>query len=121
MPNVADYVIISDPQIILETGVSITHTFNFDLGTGVDHSQPAILQFYCRFTNTADRLGIQSLLNGTPVSTIGNVTGVHLGTIHEVVPSGLTQDNANRLDVKIVDGTGAVAVSDIVIFVKRAL
>ena len=35
MPDVADYRVISDGSVTLQTGGDIDHTFNFDLGTAV--------------------------------------------------------------------------------------
>lgn len=119
MPDVADYRVISDGGVTLQTGGDIDRTFNFDLGAAVSHGQSAILQFFYVSSSNANNLSFRFSLNGTTVRTI-NVTGNHFATIHEV-QSGLTQDNINQLDIQIVGGTGSVTISDIVLFVQRTV
>lgn len=119
MPDVADYRVISDGNVTLQTGGDIDHSFSFDLGTGVQHNQHAILQFFYVSGNNANNLSFRFTLNGTTVRTI-NVTGNHFATIHEV-QSGITQNNTNNLEVRIVGGSGTVTISDIVLHVQRAV
>ena len=119
MADVADYRVISDGNVTLQTGGDIDHSFSFDLGTGVKHNQHSILQFFFVSGNNANNLSFRFSINGTSVRTI-NVTGNHFATIHEVA-SGITQNNQNNLEVKIVGGTGSVTVSDIVLHVQRTV
>lgn len=119
MPDVADYRVISDSGVTLQTGGGTHQTFGFDLGTAVKHNQPAILQFFYVSSSNASNLTFRLSLNGTPVRTI-NVTGNFFATIHEV-QSGLTKNNANQLEVGIVGGTGSVTITDIVLFVQRTV
>jgi hypothetical protein len=113
----ADYRVISDNAVTIQTGGDIDRTFNFDLGTTVRHNQQSILQFFYVSGSNANNLSFEFRLNGSVVRTI-NVTGNSFATIHEV-HANLTRDNANQLDVRIVGGSGSVAISDIVLFVQR--
>jgi hypothetical protein len=117
MPDVADYRVISDDSITLQTGGDIDHSFNFDLGTAVQHGQSAVLQFFYITSSNANNLTFRFSINGTLVRTyIAN--GKLFGTIHEV-QAGVTRDNGNTLDVRIVGGSGSVVISDVVLFVQR--
>lgn len=117
MPDVADYRVISDGGVTLQVGGDIDHTFTFDLGTAVRHNQHAILQFFYVSSSNANNLSFRFAINGTAVRTI-NVTGNHFATIHEV-QAGVTRNNQNELDIRIVGGTGSVTISDIVLFVQH--
>jgi len=119
MADVADYRVISDGGVTLQTGGDIDHHFTFDLGTAVKHNQHAILQFFMVSASNANNLSFRFSVNGTAVRTI-NVTGNHFATIHEV-QANITKNNMNELEMRIVGGTGAVTISDIVLFVQRAV
>jgi hypothetical protein len=119
MADVADYRVISDGDVKLQTGGDIDHTFTFDLGTAVQHNQQAILQFFYVSSSNANNLSFRFAINGTAVRTI-NVTGNHFATIHEV-QGGVTKNNQNELEIRIVGGTGSVTISDIVLFVQRTV
>src|ERR1051325_289233 len=99
MPDVADYRVISDGGVTIQTGGDIDKSFTFDLGTAVKHSQPAILQFFFVSSKNSDNLSFRFSINGTAVRTI-NVTGNFFGTIHEV-QSNVTRNNQNELEVRI--------------------
>jgi hypothetical protein len=117
MPDIADYRVISDGSITLQTEGDIDHTFDFDLGTAVQHGQSAVLQFFYRTSNNANNLTFRFSINGTPVRTM-IVNGNLFGTMHEV-QAGVTRDNGNTLDVRIIGGSGSVEISDVVLFVQR--
>ncbi len=119
MADVADYRVISDGPVTLQTGGDIDHSFSFNLGTAVQHNQHAILQFFYVSGSNAKNLSFRFSINGKAIRTI-NVTGNFFATIHEV-QSGVTRNNVNDLEVKIVGGTGSVTVSDIVLFVQRTV
>ena len=119
MPDVADYRVISDGGVTIQTGGDIDKSFTFDLGTAVKHSQPAILQFFFVSSKNSDNLSFRFSINGTAVRTI-NVTGNFFGTIHEV-QSNVTRNNQNELEVRITGGSGSVTISDIVLFVQRTV
>lgn len=120
MPDVADYRVISDTDITLRADGPLNHSFTFDLGTAVKHDQPAILQFFYKTFNNPANLLFRFSINGTEVRQV-NVSGLQSGTIHEV-QSGITKNNVNKLDIRIMGGIGGgVTISDIVIFVQRAV
>ena len=119
MPDVADYRVISDGSVTLQTGGDIDHTFNFDLGTAVKHNQSGVLQFFYVSGKNANNLSFRFSINGTAVRTI-NVTGNFFATLHEVVRN-VTKNNANNVEIRIVGGSGAVTISDIVLFVQRTV
>ena len=119
MANVADYRLISDASITLRTGGDIDHSFSFNLGTAVAHSEPSILQFFYVSHSNANNLSFRLSLNGKELRTI-NVNGNHFSSIHEA-HSNITRNNVNQLDVRIVGGSGTVQISDIVLFVQRTV
>ena len=119
MADVADYRVISDGNVTIQTSGDIDRSFTFDLGTGVQHNQPAVLQAFYVSGSNANNLSFRFSINGTAVRTI-NVNGNHFSTIHEV-QSGVTKNNQNELEVKIVGGSGSVTISDIVLFVQRSV
>jgi hypothetical protein len=118
MPDVADYRVISDSGVTIQTGGDIDRDFNFNLGTAVQHGQDSVLQFFMVSGSNANNLSFQFAINGTPVRTI-NVTGNHFASIHEVARS--TRDNDNRLSVRITGGSGSVTLADIVLWVQRSV
>ena len=120
MPDVADYRVIRDSGSTIQTGGDIDKSFDFNLGTAVKHNQRKVLQFFYVSSQNANNLSFRFSINGTTVRTI-NVTGNSFGTIHEVIGSGITHDNNNEIDVRIVGGSGSVTVSDILLQVQRAV
>ena len=119
MADVADYRVIRDSAITLQTGGAIDKDFSFNLGTAVKHNQHSVLQFFYVSASNANNLSFRFSINGTTVRTI-NVNGNHFATIHEVT-NNVTKDHVNELDVKIVGGSGRVDISDIVLWVQRSV
>jgi hypothetical protein len=116
MADVADYRVISDAGVTLETGGDIDHTFRFDLGTAVKHTQPVILQCLYETRNT-ELLMFRLVLNGSGMKQI-TVRGEAIATMH-AVQDNVTRPGLNELTVEIREGTGRVKISDIVLFVQR--
>jgi hypothetical protein len=117
MPDVADYKVISNQPVILQTGGDIDHTLTFDLGTAVKHSQFAILQFYLEILDAED-MTLQFVLNGTNVGKFDLLHGRIMTTLHSTF-TGQTQNGLNKLTIEIRSGTGHVKISDVVLFVQR--
>jgi|ERR1041384_1669927 hypothetical protein len=116
MPDVADYRVISDGGVTIQTGGDIDHTFTFDLGTAVKHNQSQVLQWFYVSSSNANNLSYRISINGTAVRTI-NVTGNFFSTIHEIC-ANVTHNGSNECEIKIVGGSGSVTISDIVLFVQ---
>ncbi len=119
MADVADYRVISDSSVAIQTGGDIDKEFHFDLGDAVKHGQHVVLQFYYVSASNASNLSFRFSINGATVRTT-KVTGRHFGTIHEVARN-VTRDNDNELKVSIVGGSGKVSISDIVLWVQRSV
>lgn len=120
MADVADYRVIRDNGFTIQTGGDIDRSFDFNLGTAVRHNQRAILQFFYVSSSNASNLSFRFRINGSTVRTI-NVNGNSFGTVHEVVNSGVTRDNSNEIEARIVGGSGSVTLSDVVLHMQRAV
>jgi len=120
MADVADYRVIRDSGLVLQTGDDIDHTIDFDLGTKVQHGQQCVLQWHMESASNASNLTYQLLINDKGARKY-TVTGKFFGTMHEVTARGITHDNENKLKVVIVNGSGKVTVSDIVLWVQRSV
>lgn len=119
MPDVADYRVVRDGSVTVQTGGDIDKEFSFDLGTAVKHDQNCVLQFFMVSGSNASNLSFAFEINGTSIRTI-NVNGNHFATIHEVARD-VTRDNSNSMKLRITGGSGSVTVSDIVLWVQRSV
>ena len=117
MADVADYRVIRDANFTIQTGGDIDRDFDFNLGTAVQLGQQSILQFFYVSSQNASNLRFRFSINGNSIRTI-NVTGNSFGTIHEVVGRDVLRGGNNNIVVTIIDGSGSVTISDIVLFVR---
>ena len=118
MAEVTDYCIVRDGPFTLETGGDIDATHSCNAGSAVLPNRKSILQFFYVSSTNASNLSFRLRINGTTIRTI-NVNGNSFGTVHEVVSSGVLKTGNNEVESRIVGGTGAVTISDIVLFVQR--
>lgn len=119
MPDVADYVAITDGALNIATGADIDKEVNFNLEPAVRLGQQSILQFFYVSSSNASNLTYRFSINGTEIRTI-NVTGNFFSTIHEVIGGGVLASGTNTLKAEIVGGSGSVSLSDIVLWVQRS-
>jgi hypothetical protein len=117
MPDVADYRVIRDGSVTIDTGADPDKEFDFNLGTEVRRDQNSILAFFAR--SDASNLSFEFLINGNSIRTIHVKNGNLFASIHEIVGGGKLKDLINKLKVRIVNGSGSATISDIVLFVQR--
>jgi hypothetical protein len=135
MPNVADYVVVSDANLeitfpnLAGALFSIPSTallsekaiLSFQLDTGVTSTTITTEGGPVVFTPTPVNLKWKSRINGTKIGE-----AIHQGrnycAVHEVFSGSLLHTGSdNQFDVSVESGTGTVRVSNIVVWFQHAV
>ncbi len=126
MRMLADYKVLIDHAFTLSA--SETHTLEFELpsdaalpaatGDGTAPQRPLIM-FTANPTNSASGLNCEIRINGDMAMSITFNEGVRR-TLHESIGGNRFLPGAvNSLEFNVVDGTGSVSFSDVVVWFQR--
>jgi len=119
MPRIADYAVISDGSVTIQTGGNIDADFNPDLGNEVHLPSRSILSFLVAAQNGANNPQLRVRVNGVQQLNGTLPDGPFVTTLQELVNANVLQNGVNNFEFAIVGGTGTLNISDVVLHYQR--
>lgn len=119
MPRIADYSVISDGSVTIQTGGDIDADFNLNLDNGVDLPSRSILSFVVAAQNGANNPQLRVSVNGAQQLNGTLPDGPFVTSLHELVNANVLQNGANNFEFAIVGGAGTLNISNVVLHYQR--
>lgn len=116
--TVADYIVLRDVDRTIESGGRVRWQQNFTMPAATKLNESMFLQWFMVSGTNARNLQYRFSINDNVIRTIV-VTGNHFATIHEALPGNNLRIGRNRIEVRVVGGSGSVTLSDIILHFQR--
>ncbi len=119
MRTLADYVVIRDTSVKLEMGKTEAFTFNLPTDVMVSNSNTRPIVAFVADPSNANNLDCRITLNNSEVVKTNYSGEVRRGQWEVINHSYLKPGETNSIQFSVLNGTGAVFISDIILWFQR--